>query len=75
MIPEYLNEAMSRATYMRLPEGGYYGTIPGFHKLYGIGESKVDCREDLRSSLEKWLLRRVADHESLPHLGELTLEF
>jgi predicted RNase H-like HicB family nuclease len=75
MIVEYLNAAMARASIARLPEGGYYGTIPGFKLLHGTGEDKAECKADLRESLEVWLLRRIHEQADLPQVGELQLDF
>jgi predicted RNase H-like HicB family nuclease len=74
MLMEYLRAAMSKAHYELLGGGeGFYGEIPGFEGVLAQANTLEDCREELASTLEDWLLFRIARHLPIPVLGELHL--
>ena len=65
MISEYLAAAMHKAHYELLPEDKlYYGEISGFDGVYATAENLEDCRAELQSVLEDWLL--ISIHKNLP---------
>ena len=65
MILEYINAAMRTAKYELLPDDGlYYGEIPGLEGVYATAEQLEDCREELKATLEDWLL--ISLHKNLP---------
>jgi predicted RNase H-like HicB family nuclease len=57
MLTEYIDAAMKRAKYKLLGNGeGYFGTIPGFKGLWANADTLRECRKELRSVLESWLI-------------------
>ena len=57
MIYDYLQAAMRHAKYEYLPNDKlYYGEIPGFDGVYASSSNIEDCREELLSVLEDWIL-------------------
>ncbi len=56
MLSEYIRAAMRRAIYEILEDGSYYGEIPGFQGVYSSASTLEDCRGELQSVLEGWLL-------------------
>ena len=56
MLSEYIRAAMRRAIYEILEDGSYYGEIPGFQGVYSSASTLEDCRDELQSVLEGWLL-------------------
>ena len=57
MLIEYTQAAMRKAHYELLPEDKlYYGEIPEFDGVYATAESLEECRDELLSVLEDWLL-------------------
>jgi predicted RNase H-like HicB family nuclease len=75
MINDYLHAAMRKATYEFLPNGKvYYGEIPGFDGVYATAENLEDCREELLSVLEDWILFSVSKNLPIPVLGDMSLE-
>ena len=75
MINDYLHAAMRRATYEYLPnDKAYYGEIPGFDGVYATAEKLEDCREELLSVLEDWLLLSISKNLPVPVLDSLSLE-
>jgi predicted RNase H-like HicB family nuclease len=75
MLTKYVDEAMRRAEYELIPEDGtYYGHIPGFQGAWAGEKTLEECRNELRSVLEDWLLLKLWDNDdNIPILGKLSL--
>ena len=74
MISEYIDKAMRKATYELIEDGTFWGEIPGFHGVWGNGKTLEECRDDLKSALEGWLLLKLWDNDDdIPILGRLSL--
>ena len=50
VITNYIRSAMRRATYEILPDGTYYGEIPGFQGVNANAPTLEECREDRKST-------------------------
>lgn len=75
MITEYIDAAMRLAKYEILPDDGlYYGEIPGFDGVYATAEKLEDCREELKSVLEDWLLFSIHKNFPVPVVNNISLE-
>jgi len=75
MLTEYLQAAMRRAHYELLDKTeGFYGEIPGFEGVLAQGPTLEQCREELASTLEEWLLFRVSRQLPVPSIDGMTLE-
>lgn len=67
MLQDYIQAAMAKATYEILPgEEGYYGEISEFSGLWANAPSLEECRKELMSALEDWILLSVENHLPLP---------
>lgn len=65
---------MGKAHYELLGGGeGIYGEIPGFQGVYAQAHTLEDCREELASTLEDWLLFRISRQLPVPVLAGLDL--
>jgi predicted RNase H-like HicB family nuclease len=74
MLTDYINAALRRAKYEILTEDGtFYGEIPGFDGVYANAPTLEECRSELMSALEDWILFRVSRQLSLPEVAGLTL--
>ncbi len=74
MLTEYLRAAMSRAHYELLGDGeGFYVEIPECQGVYAQASTLEACREELRGTLEDWLLFRISRHLSIPTVGGIDL--
>ena len=74
MLTEYLSAAMAKAHYELLGDGeGFCGEIPGFEGVLAQGDTLEACREELASTLEDWLLFRIARHLAIPTVEGLDL--
>lgn len=68
MISEYIVKKLKQARYKLLKNGSYFGEIPGLSGVWANAKSLEDCREELRSALEDWLLFKLKDGDSIPGL-------
>lgn len=74
MIVEYLKAAMKNARYEILEDQTYYGEIPGFEGVYANESTLEDCRDELESTLEDWILFSLTQHLPLPVVDGVKLE-
>lgn len=56
MLTNYIHAALRRATYEILPDGMFYGEIPGFQGVYASAKTLEECREQLQEVLEGWIV-------------------
>ena len=69
MLFEYLNAAMSKAHYELIEdEKPYFGEIPGLDGVWASASTLEDCRQELVSALEDWLLFSIAQHLEIPEM-------
>ena len=74
MISEYLQAAMNRARYEMIEdEEPFYGEIPECRGVWATGKSLEECRRELLSALESWLLFSLDKGIPTPLLDGLTL--
>lgn len=74
VINQYISAAMRRAHYEILEDGaGFYGSIPGFPGLWAQASTLEECRDELQSTLEGWLLLSLSQHMEIPVLDGLDL--
>jgi predicted RNase H-like HicB family nuclease len=75
MILEYIKSAMKTAHYERLEEdGSFYGEIPGFQGVYANESTLEECRDELESVLEDWILFSISRNSMLPIVNGMSLE-
>lgn len=75
MLTSYIRAAMRQAKYEILPDDhSYYGEIPGFQGVYANAGTLEECREELESTLEDWILFRVSRNLPLPTVDGIKLE-
>ncbi|MBC6418764.1 MAG: type II toxin-antitoxin system HicB family antitoxin [Prochloron sp. SP5CPC1] len=73
MVTEYIHTAMHRAVYEILEDGIYYGEIPELEGLLASGITLEECRKNLQSALEDWLMFSLANHLSIPKLDDIQI--
>ncbi|HBY95208.1 MAG TPA: hypothetical protein DEP84_14850 [Chloroflexi bacterium] len=67
VLSEYMDHAMAQAVY--LDDGTFVGRIPGCKGGGAFGSTLRQCEEELRSTLEDWILLGLKLSHSLPVLG------
>jgi len=73
MLIEYINKAMSKATYDKLEDGSFSGEIPQCPGVVAFGKTLYQCRQELISSLEGWLIVKIRHGDRLPVVGRINL--
>lgn len=56
IISDYINHAMAKAEYDKLEDGAFAGRIPSCKGVIAFGPTLHECEDELRSTLEDWLL-------------------
>jgi len=74
VINQYIMAALQRAHYELLGNGeGFYGSIPELTGVWAQASTLEDCREELKSALEDWLLFSLSRQQLIPILGGIDL--
>ncbi len=73
ILSEYLDEAMAQAVYDKLEDGTFVGRIPSCKGVIAFGATLRACEEELRSTLEDWVLVGIKLGHALPVIGGVDL--
>ena len=68
MLTNFVHQKIAQAKYRKLLDGSYFGSVPGLKGVWANAKNLEDCREELRSALEDWLLFKIKDGDSIPEL-------
>jgi len=75
MLTDYFEAAMKKAIYEILPDDkSYYGSIPGFKGIWANNPMLEGCRQELRETLEDWVLISISRHLPLPVIDNIELK-
>jgi predicted RNase H-like HicB family nuclease len=66
ILSEYVSQAMALAVYDKLEDGTFAGRIPSCKGALALGTTLRDCEDELRSTLEDWILVGLKLGHSLP---------
>ncbi len=67
-IPAYSEAALELARYDKLDDGSFAGQIPRFNGVAAFGRTLRECENELRSTLEDWILVGLKMGHKLPVL-------
>jgi predicted RNase H-like HicB family nuclease len=68
VLVEYINEALKLARYELIEdEDPYYGEIPEINGVWASAKSLEECREQLRETLEDWIILSFRKNLPIPH--------
>ena len=73
ILTDYLDQAMATATYDKLEDDTFVGRIPLCKGVIAFGETLRECEEELRSTLEDWVLVGLKLKHSLPIIAGINL--
>jgi predicted RNase H-like HicB family nuclease len=73
IISEYIEGAMGQAEYDKLEDGSFSGRIPSCKGVIAFGSSLPECENELRSTLEDWLLVGFKLGHSFPIIDGIDL--
>jgi predicted RNase H-like HicB family nuclease len=74
MIIEYCQKAIEKAQYKKLDDGTWFAEIPGFDGVWANSNTVEECRRELITVLEEWLVLKLRDADPIPELHGLKLE-
>lgn len=73
ILSEYLNQAMAEAEYDKLEDNSFCGRILPCKGVIAFGATLRGCEDELRSTLEDWLLLGLKLGHTLPELNGINL--
>ncbi len=73
MLIDYLQQALRHAKYELMENGRFYGHIPELPGTWGEGATLEQCRDELLSVLEDWLMVALRFGDPLPVLDGIDL--
>ena len=73
ILTDYVESALSQASFEKLDDGSYAGTIPGCPGVVSFGANVSACRDELRSTLEDWVLVGLKLGQTLPVVAGIDL--
>lgn len=74
MLRDYIRAALERAHYELIEDAEpFYGEVPGLKGVWAAGETLEGCRDNLKSTVEGWLLVRLSRNLSIPKIGGVTV--
>ena len=73
ILSEYVAQAMALAIYDKLEDGTFGGRIPNCKGVLAFGSTLRECEDELRSTLEDWILVGLKLGHPLPVIGDIDL--
>ena len=71
MLIEYVEEALKRASYSIIEDDEpYYGEIKDLPGVWATGTTLEECRENLKETVESWILVSIKNNMTIPKLGK-----
>lgn len=73
VLSDYVSEAMAQAAYEKLDDGSYAGRVPPCVGVMAFGASLRECENELRSTLEDWILLGLQLKHPMPVINGIDL--
>ncbi len=73
ILSDYIDRAMAQAEYDKLEDDSFAGRIAGCKGVLAFGSTLKECEDELRSTLEDWILVGLKLGHSLPVVGGIDL--
>ncbi|MBI5967498.1 MAG: type II toxin-antitoxin system HicB family antitoxin [Deltaproteobacteria bacterium] len=73
ILTEYVNQLVAQAVYDKLEDGTFAGRIPQCKGVVAFGGTLRECEDELRSTLEDWILVGLKLGHPLPVVDEIDL--
>lgn len=73
ILSEYVDRAMAQAVYDKLEDGTFSGRIPSCKGVLAFGATLRECADELRSTLEDWILVGLKLKHRLPIIEGINL--
>jgi len=73
ILTDFVRRALEKAVYDKLEDGTYSGRIPLCPGVIAFGPNLARCENELRSTLEDWILVGLKLGHTLPVIGNIDL--
>ncbi len=73
ILSAYIEQALAQAQYDKLEDGTFAGRISICKGVVAFGSTLVECEDQLRSTLEDWILVGIKLNHSLPVIAGIDL--
>lgn len=74
MLTKYIDTAMRTAKYKILSDdGSYYGEIPKLQGVWANADTLEECRDELQSGLEDWIMFKLELGQTIPSLNGVSI--
>jgi predicted RNase H-like HicB family nuclease len=73
ILSDYVDKANALAIYDKLEDGTFVGKIPLCKGVIAFGMTLRECEDELRSTLEDWILLGLKLRHSLPVIDGIDL--
>ncbi len=72
-LTAYIEAALELASFDKLEDGSFAGEITKLHGVIAFGKALRDCQNELRSTLEDWIVVGLRLGHKLPVLAGIDL--
>jgi predicted RNase H-like HicB family nuclease len=73
ILTEYVNQAMGEAVCDKLEDGTFAGRVPPCKGVIAFGPTLRECEDELRSTLEDWIVVGLKLGHHLPLIAGIDL--
>jgi predicted RNase H-like HicB family nuclease len=73
VLSDYVSGAMGKSGVRQIEDGTWSGRIPDCPGVIAFGASREECEDELRSTLEEWILLGLKLGHELPIIGGINL--
>jgi len=73
ILSEYVDKAMDEASYDKLEDNSFVGKITVSKGVIAFGSTLKECQNELRSTLEDWILLGLKLRHHLPVIDNIDL--
>ncbi|MEH1914253.1 type II toxin-antitoxin system HicB family antitoxin [Nostoc sp.] len=73
ILSDYVDRAIAQAIYEKLEDGTFTGRIPVCKGVIAFASTLRECEDELRSTLEDWILLGLKLGHSLPVIDNIDL--
>jgi len=73
ILSDYVDKAINQAIYDKLEDNTFVGKIPVCKGVIAFGSTLRDCQNELRSTLEDWILVGLKLRHHLPIIDNIDL--
>ena len=75
VLTDYIEQAMAQAVYEELDDGTLGATIPPCWGVMAFGNTMPECKEELQSVLEDWIMTGLRLGDEMPVIEGIDLNF